>query len=524
MRTTRSSASRQSSSSLSLIGNDNATLLAPMKQPPLLVVPQRGLNKSGKDKLTRAHAPPTNGAPASTSRSDRCEVLQEMSQSSGVYTVVKTALAVEDCTTTVHPNFIKPVTKKPAKKASRAAPRAVHTPTPKANDVNHVVVFSESDCKDFLRLTTGPNSRLGHLHTVEIHLNGGQHSEYMDDYLAMALNAFHPRPDSTNPHKLETLKLVISGRVLFHRFNYVLVSPAVSHEVKSKLNRLMTSGLSIEEKADLAFKVNSTEKSIAKAILGIRGVKNVIIEHRGRAKMEPAFADIIKRTLVLSTSAASALSEVRSDTPTLNQEGACLSQKMRAQQLRGKKEYPTRNNNVIPASGYGTTRVLVDEAIQILGHFTNESEETTKMKAIEAAKSGTKRKIPPSDHHMIEDTTTAISTAKVNYTRTLRSSKRRKLDPETRMADALCAKVVETASADLVATRQTHNAGLMEKGVEDMVRIMSKPQDGEDLVLPKGMGAPCFINQRPRAKGTKNGEWLVLTGKGGMAQMGWNSH
>jgi hypothetical protein len=159
--------------------------------------------------------------------------------------MIATAVPVmEDRTMNSNPELNKPPMRKVAKKVSFAVPRAVQTPAPKAKDPNHVIVVTESDCKVFFQLSTRPNNRLGHLHTVEIHLNGGQHSEYMDDYLAMALIHFHPRPDGINPHRLNCLKLVISDNVLFHRFNYALVPPAVSYEVSNKLHRLMTGGLS----------------------------------------------------------------------------------------------------------------------------------------------------------------------------------------------------------------------------------------------------------------------------------------
>jgi hypothetical protein len=346
----------------------------------------------------------------------------------------------------------------------------------------------------------------------------------MDDFLAMALNAFHPRADGTNPHKLDTIKLVISGNVLFHRFNYALVSPAVSYEVSSKLHKLMTNGLSIEGITELSFKVNSTEKATTKALLGIRGVKNVIIEHRGRAKMEPAFADTIKRTLVLPPGTQSASSEVESSTPSLDQGGVFLSQKMRAQELCGKKEYPTRNHKVMPDSECGKTRVLIDEAIQLHGHLTNASEETTKRKPMEAASRVPKGKISSKDCETINSTTAAVALANSNSPRALRTTKRRKMESNVRLVDGLRAKDAGNASPDLVAARQTRGVGPQGNVVEDMVRIVSKPQNGDDLILPKNMEAPCFIDQRPRVKGMKNREWLVLTGKGGMAQMGWKTH
>jgi hypothetical protein len=105
-------------------------------------------------------------------------------------------------------------------------------------------------------------------------------------------------------------------------------------------------------------------------------------------------------SVLLTLKARSAFSpiEIDSATPKLDHEGVSLSQKMRDQELRGKTEYPTRNYKTTPDSECGKTRVLVDETIQLLGHFTNEDEETTKLKAMEAAQGAPKRRISPHDY------------------------------------------------------------------------------------------------------------------------------
>lgn len=49
-------------------------------------------------------------------------------------------------------------------------------------------------------------------------------------------------------------------------------------------------------KHDCPYKIIATEKGLSKMLLGVRGVKHVIIE--GRGKMHEDFADLIKTTLV----------------------------------------------------------------------------------------------------------------------------------------------------------------------------------------------------------------------------------
>ncbi|KAF2799923.1 hypothetical protein K505DRAFT_385573 [Melanomma pulvis-pyrius CBS 109.77] len=412
-----------------------------------------------------------------------------------------------------NPKILKPSTKK-AKKVSYTSLLVVSGTSSTAKDPHHMIVSTESNCRSFLQLVTVGDSRISKLDTLEIHLNAGQFSEYYDDYLAIALHAFHPSPNSSNPHKLNCIKLVVFGNVLFTRYNYTLVSPAASYDVTSNLHKLMTGGLEVEEKANLAFAVNSTEKAFAKALLGIRGVKKVIIEHRGRAKMEAAFADIIKRTLVRPSGTKTTPSQVPSNTPGLDQTGVLLSQKLRAQSLRKERAYPLREYEVTPDPECSKTRDLVDEVTMLLGQVMNEDEEVTKISAAKAAKQGTKRKISQEDVQMMKTATATLGSGASANTR----HKKRKIRSDTNSM----VSGAKTGAAT-VPPRQPRSQGPNDKGLQDMVRIMSRVQDGEDLGMLKQHTAPVFINQQPRVRGTKNGGWLVLTGKGGMAQMGWRT-
>ena len=222
---------------------------------------------------------------------------------------------------------------------------------------------------------------------MEIHLNASKHSEYYDDYLAMSLNTFHPRPDGTNPHKLDLIKLVISGNTPFTQYNYVLISPAFSYDIQRKLHKLATNDLTPEEKATLSYAVNSTEKAVSKALLGIRSVKGTEIERRGHAKMEAAFADTLRRTLILPPGHPLAPSQISSSVVGLNHEGEFGNSNWAG---INRQPYKLRPYKGKPFSEYGKKKVLVDETTMLIGHFLDQGEESTKVEAIKIAKKSRK--------------------------------------------------------------------------------------------------------------------------------------
>ncbi|KAF1963292.1 hypothetical protein CC80DRAFT_556817 [Byssothecium circinans] len=108
-----------------------------------------------------------------------------------------------------------------------------------------------------------------------------------EDKLVSFLTQFHPRADGTNPHKLQAIKFNVSiaGRVLYTRYRYHLAT-GVPEDTSHKLSRFLTNPatLSTSEKTQLPFKVHSTERLLARAILGIRGVPNIEVSGRGRWK------------------------------------------------------------------------------------------------------------------------------------------------------------------------------------------------------------------------------------------------
>ncbi|KAI4710488.1 hypothetical protein J4E89_004943 [Alternaria sp. Ai002NY15] len=169
--------------------------------------------------------------------------------------------------------------------------------TPGASD--HVVLKDEAGCNDFLTKADGSEDYLRDMKTLEVHLDTTKLFAYTEDRFAMVLNKLHPRGDNaTNPHDLQTLLLVVKGNILLTRYSYHLISPFSSALVNDKLKKLADGKLSDEEREKLPYKMNSTEKLLANALLGIRGVKQVHIEGRGKGTVEAEFAATIKATLV----------------------------------------------------------------------------------------------------------------------------------------------------------------------------------------------------------------------------------
>jgi hypothetical protein len=160
---------------------------------------------------------------------------------------------------------------------------------------------------------------------LNIYLDASKNDEYVDLHLAIALNQLHPMPDGTNPHHFKTIRLVIEGEWLYTRYSYNLASPALTsaislehspldHAAQARLKRLAAfspkqdkkqkrqykpdpkTPLTKQEKRELPYRVNSTERLVAKALLGIRGLEEVVFA--GEGAMEGVFAEVLKNTLV----------------------------------------------------------------------------------------------------------------------------------------------------------------------------------------------------------------------------------
>ena len=166
-------------------------------------------------------------------------------------------------------------------------------------EFDHVVLKDEADCNDYFTKADGSEEYLRDMKTLEVHLDTTKLFAYMEDRFAMALNKLHPRGDNaTNPHDLQTLTLVVKGNILLTRYSYHLISPLLSAFVNDKLKKFADGKLSDEEREKLPYKLNSTEKLLANALLGIRGVKQVSIESKGKGTVEADFAATIKATLI----------------------------------------------------------------------------------------------------------------------------------------------------------------------------------------------------------------------------------
>ncbi|KAI4942030.1 hypothetical protein J4E91_010417 [Alternaria rosae] len=157
-------------------------------------------------------------------------------------------------------------------------------------EFDHVVLKDEADCNEFLSKTDESEAYLQDMKTLEVHLDASKMVAYTEDRFALALNKLHPRPgDATNPHNLQTIRLVVKGNTLL---------TLLSKFVDGKLKKLADGKLSDEERNKLPYKINSTEKLLASALLGIRGVKQVSIESKGKGTVEADFVATIKATLV----------------------------------------------------------------------------------------------------------------------------------------------------------------------------------------------------------------------------------
>lgn len=224
---------------------------------------------------------------------------------------------------------LQPVQKRKRKARSQVVTPARSSPTQELEvskrlcPPRHTVLRGVKDFKLFVASVQENNGVSAQQRVMEIHLDASKNDEYADIHLSMALNQLHPRLDGTNLHHFETIRLVVEGEWLYTRYNYNLASPALSSALKSVeypahdlLRRLAAFGphqekkkqqkrqfkpdpntpLTKLEKAELSYKVTSTERLVAKALLGIRGVDEVVFS--GEGAMEGVFAEVLTKTLV----------------------------------------------------------------------------------------------------------------------------------------------------------------------------------------------------------------------------------
>ncbi|KAF2244605.1 hypothetical protein BU26DRAFT_82319 [Trematosphaeria pertusa] len=369
----------------------------------------------------------------------------------------------------------------------------------------HIIIASDADRNLFLKLATYPNDAKERIRILELHLDAEEMDAYQEDKLAMALNEFHPRPDGTNPHNLDGVKIVVFGRTLFTRYNYHLVSPAVSYDVKGKLNQFLTNNLSSETKASLPYKINSTEKVLARALLGIRGVRQILVMDRGR--LEAGFEETITQSLLLPPGAQEVkVSSVtvggRYATPELDREGEFYS---RGYDQAAQNPYPTHDYKLKTRTlgDKDEDSVLLDETTMLLGHFLNLDEDQARIEAAATAAKQHRRERRTFDEEL------GFLDELPQHGRGLRSNRTQQ----------------QGVSARNAGNRDTNL--LPHLGLHNMVRLNAGHQVAEDLGFAKQDLSETNLNSFPHQgsraalpKGLEH-SWLVLTGKGNTVEMGW---
>jgi hypothetical protein len=102
-----------------------------------------------------------------------------------------------------------------------------------------------------------------HIRILEFYLGASKVDEYEYSNLAIALTSLHPHPNDTSPHHIQSVKLFVDGNFLFTRYIYLIFSPAMPEDDNWQLNKL---------KASPAYRINITEKTVSRVLLGIPGM------------------------------------------------------------------------------------------------------------------------------------------------------------------------------------------------------------------------------------------------------------
>ncbi|EDU41187.1 hypothetical protein PtrSN002B_010350 [Pyrenophora tritici-repentis] len=170
----------------------------------------------------------------------------------------------------------------------------------------------------------------------------------------------------------------------------------MSGVVGKRLDKLITGNLTRKEKGQLPYMINSTEKGSSKALLGIRGVEQVLIE--GRGHLEAGFAATIRATLtqppgtdVFETESQDSLFS----TPRMNHTGRIPST---GYGPKAHLPYPTTPGTIEYDYSHllDDYRYLVDGKVEIAGHFSGQSDFYAKNAAVfRAGQDGVARRDVP---------------------------------------------------------------------------------------------------------------------------------
>jgi hypothetical protein len=259
-------------------------------------------------------------------------------------------------------------------------------PTP-----GHIVLEDAADSRLFLSLMQiGDRCQV---RILEIHLDASKLDEFGELRLAMALGSLHPNHDGTNPHQLKAIKILVKGNVLYTRYSYHLASPALFDCASPSPEKLATGTLSeqAKAKADLAYMITSSERGVAKALLGVRSIRHVLVT--GSGKLEREFAGVLKSTLT-QVPCAPTDKPVPYSTLELYGEGKAVTQEYdrKASQhntaARGSfNPYPTSTitSRFEFSSLKDNERFLIGDDSHLLGHFLGTSEQDARLSAVTAA-------------------------------------------------------------------------------------------------------------------------------------------
>jgi hypothetical protein len=280
----------------------------------------------------------------------------------------------------------------PAKKKSKPK---LAVKSPQEPEPEHIKLDEGTNWQNLLAQIRNSDVNLRDLQTLEVHLDAGKLNEYADSMLAVVFTALHPLPDGTNPHDLQTIQLVVNGKILFTRYSYHLVSPVLSDLVGDNLKKLVRGKLSEEEKKRLPYTINATEKTLADALLGIRGVKQVSID--GKGHMEADFAATIKATLTQEPGASiveAGDAESQFSMHQFKKLGTIFSD---AYSGKAHCPYPT----VPGALKYDFSRLtakerfLIDEKLEIAAHLSGQDDHDAQAAAVVARRGPGSNKLRP---------------------------------------------------------------------------------------------------------------------------------
>ncbi|OCK82791.1 hypothetical protein K432DRAFT_423879 [Lepidopterella palustris CBS 459.81] len=174
------------------------------------------------------------------------------------------------------------------------------------------------DIKIFFHLAT--SNHLSKIQSLHLFLNANEYDDYTDDLLAIAFKKFHPDSRTNhNPHTMQNLTITVTGTTLFTRMNYVLTSPGASCDVDPRLRELLTGRATLLRKGELPFGIIAQEKAVVGALLGIRGVKEVVMD----GVIDPDLAEELVGTMTVKAGGGVKRLRRRED---LDVEGEFLSQ------------------------------------------------------------------------------------------------------------------------------------------------------------------------------------------------------